>query len=137
MIATGAHIYGVLAQDEAVSALVAGRVYPQRRAEGATIPCVVYQVVSVSPARSLAGPWRSEWERVQVDCYAATYAAVSTLANTVDTVLCEASPTVSSGLQVGTMRRMGAMEEPIEQVDGSDRAVHCIHLDYLSTIRKV
>ncbi len=137
MIGTPQHIYATLSVDETVTALVSDRIYPQRRAEGATIPCVVYSVISVQPARQFAGPWQSEWERVQVDCYAPTYAAAATLASTVDAVLETAPATTYGSLQVGAMRRISGHEEDIDHVDGSDRAIHVVHTDYLSTVRKV
>lgn len=47
--------------------------------KGAAYPAIVYQVISDSPTTSLAGSRKPDRVRVQVDCWAATYAAARSL----------------------------------------------------------
>jgi hypothetical protein len=58
--------------DGAVTALVSGRIYPSTLPQAATLPAIVYTVVSDVPENSLDGTvaTRLRSARVQVDCYA-------------------------------------------------------------------
>lgn len=72
MPTVGEQVVAKLAADATVAGLVAGRVYPNTMPEGATLPAIVYQVVSDVPQNSFDGTTstRLKQARLQVDCYA-------------------------------------------------------------------
>lgn len=72
-------VYRILAASSPVTALVAGRVYPDR-ASSAALPYVVYSRVSGVPDLLIEGGASFDRYRVQVDCYAATKTAARALA---------------------------------------------------------
>lgn len=78
-------LYTLLTEDAAVNAVVAGRVYPVRmpEAEGATLPAIVYTRISGGQVSSVRGGSGLENPRVQVDCWATTYAGAKGLATAV------------------------------------------------------
>lgn len=71
-------IYRILAADSAVSAIVSGRVFPDR-AGSAVAPYVIYSRVAGVADSLLAGGASHDRLRVQVDCYALTKTAVKAL----------------------------------------------------------
>lgn len=79
----GKAIHARLKAHAGTSALVGSRVYPLRLPQGPTYPAVRYQVIG-APRTHLMGdtPDASQWvhSRVQVDCYAVTYAGAHALA---------------------------------------------------------
>lgn len=56
------------------------RVYPLVRGQGTPLPALVYTRTGSAPVTSLAGSSGLDQVRVQVDCYAASYAAAKALA---------------------------------------------------------
>lgn len=75
-------------QDNVVSALAgAGTIYPLSIPNsGASYPCIVYQFISEVPMRSHSGASLRK-HRLQVTCWAQTYAAAVTLAEAVKAAL--------------------------------------------------
>lgn len=61
--------YSAVTGDATLAALVGTRVYPAILPDNATLPALVYSVISQVPI----GSGGCESTRVQVDCYAATY----------------------------------------------------------------
>lgn len=61
--------YSAVTGDATMTALVGTRVYPAILPDNATLPALVYSVISQAPI----GSGGCESTRVQVDCYAATY----------------------------------------------------------------
>lgn len=80
-------IRAVLAADATVAALVAARIHPLRLPQTVTMPAINYQRVATAPNNDLEGDQTHEWVRVQVDCWAATYAESKTLAAAVRVAL--------------------------------------------------
>jgi hypothetical protein len=75
----------VLTADVTVAGLVAARVYPLLMPQGVTMPAISYQRVATALNNDLEGTQNHEWVRVQVDCWASTYAQAKTLAAAVRT----------------------------------------------------
>ena len=72
------NIRAALITDSAVSALVGGRVYPVVLGRDATFPAITYTRISGGFLASLSGTNR-EHPRIQIDCWAETYAEAKDL----------------------------------------------------------
>lgn len=65
---------------ELAGELVGSRIYPKQAPQNAALPYVVYQLISRVPSNSANGPTGTFNDRLQVDCIAASDAAVKALA---------------------------------------------------------
>ena len=80
----GTRVYSLLSANAAVAARVATRIYPLIAPQTAAVPRIVYTNVDESHIRSLQGYTSGLIrDRVQVDCYAKTYAESETMADEV------------------------------------------------------
>lgn len=70
-------LWEALTNDATVSGLVVARVYPQKLPQSPTLPAATYQIVSRVPTEANTELFDC---RVQIDCWAGTYAGASTLA---------------------------------------------------------
>lgn len=84
----GETIFSTLTGDAAVSAIVGTRVYPLVIPQGGDLPAVTYQRIYGAPINDLAGAGELVRARVQVDCWATTYASVRALADAAYGSLC-------------------------------------------------
>lgn len=66
-----------------VSAIVGQRMYPDALVQRATIPAIVYYVVSTQREHSIGGLQKLAHARIQLDCYAATRTAASALSKAI------------------------------------------------------
>jgi hypothetical protein len=71
-------VYRILAASSAVSAIVSGRIYPDRSA-GTTAPYVIYSRITGVADTLLEGGATHDKIRIQVDCYATTKTAAKAL----------------------------------------------------------
>jgi hypothetical protein len=71
----------LLVADSAVTALVGARVSPQFKDQAEALPCVTLVLVSVVPQNHLGGAPTLDQNQVQVDSWAATYAAARGVAD--------------------------------------------------------
>jgi len=85
MIEAGLH--GFLTDDTDIAAIVATRVYPIILPQNPTMPAITYQRISTPRVSSTTGPSGLASPRIQVDCWAETYAAVKALSDTVRTAV--------------------------------------------------
>lgn len=53
--------------------LVDRRIYPHIAPQGATVPYIVWQVISAQPQNTLDGTTQHQWLRVQIDVYDTSY----------------------------------------------------------------
>lgn len=92
----GETIRGILIANSGVTTLIAQRVYPNELPPNATLPAIVYNVVSDVPENSFTGLTSTTTKnaRVQVDCYASpttngdgAYKQVHALARAVELAL--------------------------------------------------
>ncbi len=86
----------ILIAAPAVTALVGQRISPVLRAQGEPLPAVVLTRVSLAPLNHLSGAPTLDANRVQVDSFAATYAASRDLADACRTALEAAGLTMES-----------------------------------------
>lgn len=72
MTTTGEVIRSLLVADAATAAIAGARVYPNELPQNATLPAIVYTVVSAVPENSFTGlvATTTKDHRVQIDCYA-------------------------------------------------------------------
>lgn len=70
-------LFAALTADATVGGLVVARVYPQKMPQSPTLPAITYQIVSRVPTEANTELFEC---RVQIDCWAATYAGASALA---------------------------------------------------------
>jgi len=80
-------LYTVLGQDGAVAALVGTRIYPLVRPQGGTLPAVVWQEISVSPANAMDGFSNLAQYRVQITSWGKTFKAAAALRDAVRAAL--------------------------------------------------
>jgi len=119
----------VLAADATLTGLVGTRIYPGVRPQGSALPAVVFLMISSLPDYHLGGPSGLESERVQIDCYGATYAAAMEVAAAV-----KAKLSGFSGDQGSTSFRAIFVEGERDEFDGSTDNVTNIHrvsLDFM------
>ncbi len=76
-------LYNYLRFDAGVAALVGTRVYPVRLPQQPTLPAITYQRVDGIPQYSHSGRSDLVQSRIQVSCWALTYAAVIDLVDAV------------------------------------------------------
>ena len=93
-------VYTILKNDAPVAALVGTRIFPSLAPQNAANPLIVYQRISADRITSLDGPSGLSWARVQVDCYAETYAGAKTLSAAIRVALEGYRGTVG-GVRVG------------------------------------
>jgi hypothetical protein len=74
-------IFATIVADSATAALVARRVYPDQASQGAALPYIIYQQVSLTGSYNLAGADGTRSVRVQFDAYSADIAECDALAN--------------------------------------------------------
>jgi hypothetical protein len=89
----GLAIHPLLTGDNAVQALISGRVYPEQAPEGAQAPFIVYSIVSNSPSDSKNG---TPIDQAQVEVFSVntTYANTNDLADKVRAALDRSKVTV-------------------------------------------
>lgn len=76
-------LYTVLSTNVAVAALVSTRIYPLLMPQNTAMPCVVYQRISSVPVTSINGDSGLDSVRIQVSCWAGTFAGAKGLASAV------------------------------------------------------
>ena len=80
-------IENVLTADVTVAGLVVERVYAMPLPQNVTLPAIVYSRVATVPHDDLELTQNHERVRVQLDCWASTYAEAKTLAAAVRTAM--------------------------------------------------
>ncbi|MGB2081900.1 MAG: DUF3168 domain-containing protein [Psychrobacter sp.] len=73
--------------------LVDSRIYPHIAPQGATVPYIVWQVISAQPQNTLDGTTHHQWLRVQIDIYDTSYDKTVSLSN-------EVTQTLSNGINL-------------------------------------
>jgi hypothetical protein len=74
-----AQIRAILAVDNGVKALVAARIYCGVLPQNPVYPALTIQPITHDPDNDLAGPSDLQWDRLQIDAWASTYAAAHAL----------------------------------------------------------
>ena len=104
--------------DATLAGLVGTRIYWTRRPQAAGLPVVILQTISDIPAYKLDGETNFAEARVQVDCYALTYASARAVARAVSASLGGFSGTVGTTAFQGVFRTSDRdLQEPGEAPD--------------------
>ena len=122
-------VYTLLINAPAVTAIVGTRVFPVRVSQSAAYPYIRYMRAAGARWRSTQGPSGKAQPLIQVDCYAATYAEVKTLANAVRQTLDGYRGTVA-GVRVGSISL--ETDEDMEE-DGPEPIPYRVSMDFLVT----
>lgn len=80
-------LYTVLGQDAGVATLVGTRIYPLVRPQGGTLPAVVWQEISASPANAMDGFGNLTSYRIQITAWAKTFKAAAALRDAIRAAL--------------------------------------------------
>jgi hypothetical protein len=106
------------------------RIYPQHAEQAAALPHIVLREIGNTTEHNLLGTSGTSETRVQIDCYALTYAAAYALREAARRIVGETYGTVE-GLNFRSAvqgSRFGAYLEPR---DGSDQGKHVLSVDFL------
>jgi hypothetical protein len=104
-----------------------------RRAQGSALPAVVLHVISRTPQYTMAGDTGSRPQRIQVDCWGATYGAAKAVARQVTDALSGARTTVGSVDFLGSFKE--SERDSFEQGEGAD-ALNRISMDFIIWTRE-
>ncbi len=80
-------LIALLLADAGVAGIAAARIFPGARPQGSALPAVVLHRISGAPLYADDGEVGLEKARIQVDCWADTYAGAKLLARAVTAVL--------------------------------------------------
>lgn len=112
-----------LLASSAVTAICGQRITWGRRPQGEALPAIMLTVVSAPREYQLAGPAGLKEARVQVDCWAETYAASKSLARAVNDQLGGARFASVQGAFLDT-------ERDRSDLDAGGKWTHCTSLDF-------
>jgi len=117
----------LLAADATVAGLVGSRVYPTVRPQGAALPCITFQPISMSADYTLSDATGFEVARVQVDIYGATatsaYAARDAVQAAISGHQGTQGDTDFRGIFIDGLRAM-------HETDGAGGSVHRVSIDF-------
>ena len=119
----------ILTGDAPVAALVAARVYPVYLPQAPTYPAVTYQLITGQSHYALGAPSHLAELRVQLDCWAGSYAEVQTLRSAVITALGGYRGTIE-GVEVHGAFRIAERDEFEETLAGVAQRVWRKSLDF-------
>lgn len=115
-----------------VSTIVGQRMYPDALKQGATIPAIVYYVISTDREHYVGGLTKAAHARIQIDCYAATRTAASALSKAIrETGIDSFTGTVSNYQFQGVEFDSG--DEYIQEppIDGNQEHRYIVSFDLL------
>lgn len=119
-------------KDGAAGALVATRIYPRIRPQNSALPAITYTVPGGARDATLKGLSGTRRPRIQIDCWAATYAQSRALAEAAVADL--STPADVAGLKFG---RASADEPRDLGEDVGDTFIHRASVDLLVEYRIV
>lgn len=135
-VAADARTY--LLADTSIAAVVGTRCYPNNLPQNATLPAIVYHVISRSHTTWLGGIKQSSGPiRLQWDIYAATRVAADALAELVLArfrTLSAACPTTMTATRVCDVEIYGPVEDAEGPDDGSDEWTYRSLIDSILTL---
>lgn len=80
-------VYVLLSDDACVIEAAGSRIYPMVVPQGASLPAITYQILSTVGISVMAGPTNLKERRLQINCWAETYAAAEALAHKIGRAL--------------------------------------------------
>ena len=130
-MSAGKAIHARLKAHSGTFALVKARIYPLRLPQGPTYPGVRYQRIGAPRAHAMGADTGEVFARVQVDCYAETYAGADALSVQVRAALSRWSGT-AGGVVVDSifLDDERDVDEPTIEHDG-EQGVYRVMLDFI------
>ncbi len=122
-------IVALLLGDSDVTALVGTRVEPVQTSQTLIRPNVVYQRVTTSRVHTQDGATGLADCRLQVSCWADTYAAAKTLADKVRLAL-DAYKGTAAGITVDGIFLQDEGDMPQPPLAGGEKGIHGVRQDY-------
>lgn len=121
--------YNLLSNDSALTALVGGRIFPQRAPNDANPTCVIYTEISVTPLGIVQGFAKNESARMQIDCYGATQAEAGAISRAVRNAMQPSLPGTFGGVNVQTIE----LDTRISNIDDNadNEGYYRITMDFL------
>lgn len=123
----------------ALTAIIAGQIYPRRAPEGAKRPYIVFHVISLADWRNTSGQDGVSDKRLQCDCWADDDATSRILANTLTTQMVHTTGDSSKfirtqgGSFVYNVQRAGQRDIDTEPQVGKEFAPYGVAVDFLVT----
>ena len=117
-----------LTGDSTVSGLVSSRVYPLLAPQGATLPCVVYEMTAHETINSTSGAGSTRHAQVEVLCLDDSYGGTKTLADAVRDAL--NGWTVSDSVTVSSCLLTSESDGFVQPNDDSEQPVYLITQEY-------
>lgn len=115
-----------------LTAAAGNRIYPLLAPDHARLPYITYQRIESVHERAMGGPIGLAHARIQVDCWAATYAGVKQLANgvrrTLDGLDADIGP-VASRTRVNAAF-IESQSDDVEPATGGQRRVYHVSMDF-------
>ena len=112
----------------ALNTAVGGRFYAMRVVQGGSFPCVQYQVISTNPVNQKSRAAKSDFARIQINCFATDYKTASGVADKVRTAMEAYSGTVAT-IPVQYIEFMGA-SETIDD-NASYNGIYNVQMDFM------
>lgn len=109
------------------------RVTWARRRQGSALPAVVLHVISRTPGYTMQAASTAVDQRVQIDCWAATYGDAKAVARQVTAALSGAHPTVGGVAFLGSFKE--SERDSFESGEGGD-ALHRCSMDFIIWTRE-
>ena len=118
-----------LKTEAGVLAIIAGKVYPIMVPDGTVLPYITYHTITDLSINHATGATEGNTDRIQVDCWAATYAGVKALANAVKTALKNWTDTTDSP-HVTSCHYESGTDLPEQPVPGREIGRYRVSQDY-------
>ncbi len=122
-------IVALLTEDTDVTALIGDRLEPVLTSQTLSRPNVVYQRITTSRLRSQDGPEGTGDIRLQLSCYADTYAGAKTLADKVRLAL-DGYRGTAAGITVDGISLEDEGDMPQPPLAGGEQGIHGVRQDY-------
>jgi Protein of unknown function (DUF3168) len=120
-----------LKADSAVTAIVAGRVYPMIAPQSAAMPRVTYTIVSTDIDQILTGPSGLRITRMQIDNRATSYAQAKSLADLVRAALDNLSGLIDS-TDIQTVQVQTLIDNYEQPTDGDQIGTYNVVLELVT-----
>lgn len=119
-----------LEADSDVLAITSTRIYPGHLKQDATLPAITYRIISDIPENHITGAGELTTARIQLDCYAATYAAAMALKEKVRLAIDGVTGDYGTE-EICDCNLEGTHDFQEQPVDGSDSWRYGFSLDFL------
>ena len=122
-------IINLITSNEAINALIVGRLYPVYLPQGAALPAIAYQLIDAPQQTTTDGPLGLTDATYQFNCFAATHAALIELTEAMILLLANYHGVIEGvtiqGTQIIGRRDIPALDDQAEQSSRYGRLIEC------------